>query len=256
MSGLGDARALGEGLQIPSPNHDERTLPITLLVLHYTGMESGQAALERMCDGDAKVSAHYMVAEDGTITQLVAENRRAWHAGVSEWCGETNINSASIGIEIVNGGHDFGLPDFPDGQIESVTRLCKDIMTRHSMPALSLVGHSDIAPTRKQDPGEKFPWQGLAKAGVGYWPGVMSPENKTVLFERGMRDRGVAVVQSGLAYLGYKVAVSGVLDAATSLVISTFQRRYRPHKIDGQIDVQDMEILMCLTTYKKDANAV
>ncbi len=149
----------------PSPNFNERKLPIALIVLHYTGMKDGPAALARMCDPDAQVSAHYMVEEDGRIFQLVDEARRAWHAGVSSWCGETDINSNSIGIEIVNGGHDYGLPDFPAIQIDAVIELVKDIMARHGIGPEGVVGHSDIAPGRKQDPGEKFPWDRLAEAG-------------------------------------------------------------------------------------------
>ncbi|SDM33999.1 N-acetylmuramoyl-L-alanine amidase [Maricaulis salignorans] len=149
----------------PSPNFNERKLPISLIVLHYTGMENGAVALERMRDPAAEVSAHYMVEEDGRIFQLVDEDKRAWHAGVSCWRGETDINSSSIGVEIVNGGHDFGLPDFPAVQIAAVIELVKDIMGRHGIGPEGVVGHSDIAPGRKQDPGEKFPWERLAAAG-------------------------------------------------------------------------------------------
>ncbi|WP_339741735.1 N-acetylmuramoyl-L-alanine amidase [uncultured Maricaulis sp.] len=149
----------------PSPNFNDRKLPVSLIVLHYTGMENGAVALERMCDPAAEVSAHYMVEEDGRVFQLVDEDKRAWHAGVSAWRGETDINSASIGIEIVNGGHDYGLPDFPAIQIEAVIHLVADIMARHGIGPEGVVGHSDIAPGRKQDPGEKFPWHRLAAAG-------------------------------------------------------------------------------------------
>lgn len=243
-------------VQCPSPNHDERTLPISLLVLHYTGMETGAAALERMCDAEAKVSAHYMVSEDGSITQLVPEERRAWHAGVSAWAGETNVNSASIGIEIVNGGHDYGLPDFPDVQIESVIALSRDIMTRHKIHPFGLVGHSDIAPDRKQDPGEKFPWQRLAVEGGGFWPTFEGVQDNRVLFENGERDRGISIVQSGLAFLGYNVEVNGVLDDAMACILSAFQRRYCPTSITGQIDVHTMEVLMQLTAQKKGPSTV
>lgn len=235
-------------IQAPSPNFDERTLPISLLILHYTGMETGEAALERMRDADAKVSAHYMVEEDGRIFQLVDEESRAWHAGVSEWQGETNINSNSIGIEIVNGGHDHpntdgSLPDFPDVQINAVIALSKDIMKRHG--ELTLLGHSDIAPARKIDPGENFPWQGLAAAGLGLWPDVMT-DDRRVLFEIGSRDRGVAIVQRGLAHIGYGARVTGVVDEETGLIIEAVQRRYRPYKIDGVVDIQTMEVVKAL----------
>jgi len=234
--------------QTPSPNFDDRTLPISLLILHYTGMATGEAALERMRDADAKVSAHYMVEEDGRIFQLVDEEKRAWHAGVSEWQGETNINSNSIGIEIVNGGHDHpnadgSLPSFPDMQINAVIALSKDIMKRHGN--LTLLGHSDIAPARKIDPGENFPWQGLAAAGLGYWPD-MQTDDRRILFEAGTRDRGVAILQSGLAHIGYGARVSGVMDEETKLIVEAIQRRYRTGKIDGVVDIQTMEIVKAL----------
>jgi len=234
--------------QNPSPNFDERTLPISLLILHYTGMESGAAALERMRDAQAKVSAHYMVSEDGTTVQLVDEAKRAWHAGVSEWQGESNINSASIGIEIVNGGHDYPgndgtLPAYPDLQINAVIALCKDIMTRHG--ALEVLGHSDIAPARKIDPGEHFPWAGLAAAGLGFLPENISDDHR-VLFDLRSRDRGVAIVQRGLAHIGYGARVTGVMDEETCHIIKAVQRRYRPEKIDGIVDIQTMEIIKAL----------
>ena len=234
--------------QAPSPNFDERTLPISLLILHYTGMETGEAALERMTDADAKVSAHYMVEEDGRIFQLVDEERRAWHAGFSEWQGETNINSCSIGIEIVNGGHDWpnadgSLPPFPDAQIIAVIALCKDIESRHGR--LTLLGHSDIAPMRKIDPGEHFPWSGLAAAGLGYWPEVQS-DDRRVLFDAGSRDRGVAILQRGLAHMGYSARVSGVMDEATLKSVDALQRRYRQDQVDGIVDIHTMDSVRAL----------
>lgn len=235
----------------PSPNFDERTLPISCLILHYTGMKTGAEALERMRDAEAKVSAHYMVEEDGRIFQLVEEDKRAWHAGVSQWQGETNINSNSIGIEIVNGGHDWpnengGLPDFPDVQINAVIALSKDIMSRHG--PLTVLGHSDIAPARKRDPGENFPWSGLAAAGLGYWPDVQT-DDRRVLFEEGSRDRGVAIVQRGLAHIGYGARVTGVMDADTKLIIEALQRRYRPEQIDGVVDIQTMDVIKALVEH-------
>ena len=227
----------------PSPNIDERKLPITALLFHYTGMETGQAAIERLCDHEAKVSAHYVIEENGDIYRLVEEDKRAWHAGVSEWRGVTDLNSASIGLEIVNGGHDFGLPEFPEEQIKAVIALSRDIMTRHDV--VDFIGHSDIAPGRKQDPGEKFPWARLADAGIGFWPESIS-DDRRVLFEPGSRDRGVAVVQSGLAHIGYGARVTGVLDEPTRLIIAALQRRYRPEQIDGQVDIQTMEIIKAL----------
>ncbi len=232
----------------PSPNFDERSLPISLLILHYTGMESGAKALERMCNPAAKVSAHYMVEDDGRIYQLVDEDKRAWHAGVSEWQGQSDINSASIGVEIVNGGHDFpnetgNLPAYPDVQINAVIALCKDIFSRHG--SLEVLGHSDIAPARKIDPGEHFPWAGLAAAGLGFWPNVQT-DDRRILFEFGSRDRGVAIVQRGLAHIGYGARVTGVLDEDTQLIVTAFQRHYRPDQIDGIVDIQTMDILQAV----------
>lgn len=232
--------------EAPSPNFDDRTLPISLLVLHYTGMETDPAALARMQDPDAKVSAHYMVEEDGTIFRLVDEDRRAWHAGVSSWRGETDINSNSIGIEIVNGGHDYGLPDFPDVQIMAVIALSKDIMKRNKIIPANVVGHSDIAPERKNDPGEKFPWAGLAAAGVGLFPQTVS-EDRRILFSLGDRDRGIAIAQSGLAHIGYGAQVTGVMDAATVKVVEALQRRYRADDVTGIIDIQTMDIIRTLS---------
>lgn len=234
-------------IQTPSPNFDDRTLPIALLVLHYTGMESGTAALSRMLDPEAKVSAHYMVSEDGKVSQLVTEDKRAWHAGVSEWRGETNINSNSIGIEIVNGGHncpnpDGSLPEFPDVQINAVIALSKDILKRHALSSMRIVGHSDIAPARKIDPGEHFPWAGLAAAGIGFWPQDLTDDTR-ILFEPGDRDRGVSALQSGLAYIGYGARITGVLDANTTQIIQALQRRFRPARIDGIVDMQTMDIV-------------
>lgn len=159
-------------IQQPSPNFDTRpaNLNIDMLVLHYTGMKTGKEALDRLCDPEAEVSAHYLIEEDGQVFQLVDEQHRAWHAGVSYWRGQTNINARSIGIEIVNPGHEWGYRPFPDVQIQSVTQLCKGILDRHPIEARNVVGHSDVAPSRKEDPGELFPWQKLAQDGIGLWP--------------------------------------------------------------------------------------
>ncbi len=156
---------------LPSPNHDSRDgCAVDMLVLHYTGMRSCSSALDRLIDPAAKVSAHYVVDEEGSIWQLVQEDMRAWHAGKSFWRGATNINQRSIGIEIVNPGHEFGYRPFPIAQMQSVIHLCKDILNRHAIPAENVVGHSDIAPARKQDPGELFDWQWFAREGIGIWP--------------------------------------------------------------------------------------
>ena len=193
-----------------------------MLVLHYTGMETGQAALERMCDPEAKVSAHYMVEEDGRIFRLVPEDQRAWHAGVSSWRGITDVNSASIGIEIVNGGHDFGMPDYPDVQVEAVIRLCQDILSRHKIHPLDIIGHSDIAPDRKQDPGEKFPWQRLADQGVGYW---MSSGDATP------PDMSQDQIKQAFRMCGYDVE-----NQTLPVLLKAFQRHYAPELISGQAD--------------------
>lgn len=234
-----------------SPNYNERNLPVSILVLHYTGMESGAAARERLCDANSDVSAHWLVHEDGTTEALVDEDKRAWHAGVGSWNGITDVNSASVGIEIVNGGHnvlekDGSLPSYPDVQILAVVKLAKDILGRHDIKACNIVGHSDIAPGRKQDPGEHFPWAGLAAASIGLWPKATSIDNR-IIFSPGDRDRGIAIIQRGLADLGYGASVTGCLDAPTQAIIRAVQRRYRPEKIDGIIDMSILEILKQLS---------
>jgi N-acetylmuramoyl-L-alanine amidase len=229
-------------IETPSPNRNERKLPISMLVLHYTGMDSGQSALERMCDPDAQVSAHYMVEEDGRVFRLVPETDRAWHAGVSEWNGITDVNSASIGIEIVNGGHDYGLPEFPDVQINALIPLCKRIIETHEIAPQNVVGHSDIAPLRKEDPGEKFPWSGLAAAGIGIWTGEGSGDHR-ILFEAGDRDRGVTLIQRGLAGLGYGIELDGEMTDRTVSVVRAFQRRFRPMKVDGIVDMETLDLV-------------
>lgn len=204
-------------IETPSPNFNARRTPIRYVVLHYTGMEDGPAALTRMCDPDAQVSAHYMVEEDGRVFRLVDEEKRAWHAGVSSWCGETDLNSASIGIEIVNGGHDFGLPEFPSVQVETVMALVQDLLVRHELGPEAVIGHSDIAPGRKQDPGERFPWSRLVDAGCAIGPAALPGEDDIA------RD---------LSRIGY-----GVADEMAP-VIEAFQRRFRPDRIDGVPDVE------------------
>lgn len=229
-------------IETPSPNCNARKLPVSMLVLHYTGMESGAAALDRMRDPAAEVSAHYMVEDDGRIFRLVADADRAWHAGVAEWNGITDVNSASIGIEIVNGGHDFGLPDFPNGQINALIPLVKQMLSTHEIAPQNIVGHSDIAPDRKEDPGEKFPWAGLAAAGIGIWPGVGNGDRR-VLFEAGDRDRGITLLQRGLAGLGYGIALDGVMTDRTVSVVRAFQRRFRPDHVDGVVDMETLDLV-------------
>jgi len=229
-------------IDVPSPNQNNRQLPVSMLVLHYTGMESGTAALDRMRDEQAQVSAHYMIEEDGRVFRLVDEEKRAWHAGVSEWNGITDVNSASIGIEIVNGGHDYGLPDFPDVQINALIPLVKRIIAAHMIAPRNIVGHSDIAPERKNDPGENFPWSGLAAAGIGLWPGEGNGDHRA-LFEAGDRDRGVTLIQRGLAGLGYGIALDGVMTDRTLSVVRAFQRRFRANKVDGIVDMETLDLV-------------
>ena len=206
----------------PSPNHDDRGgAPIDMLVLHYTGMPSGEAALARLCDPAAKVSAHYTIDEDGTIYAHVPEARRAWHAGVAHWAGESDINSRSIGIELVNPGHEFGYRDFPNAQIVALTTLCHGILLRHPIASWRVLGHSDVAPARKEDPGELFPWKRLAEAGIGLWPAPSASNLEA----------------SALARFGYDP------DAPLDKVIAAFQRHFRPKSVNGQWDDECARLL-------------
>ncbi len=225
----------------PSPNFDDRALTVDALVLHYTGMETGEAALDRMCDGEAKVSAHYMVWEDGRVTQLVDEDKRAWHAGVASWAGETDLNSCSVGIEIVNGGHDFPNEDgtllpYPDAQVEAVIALSQGIISRHDIPPSRILAHSDIAPARKIDPGEHFPWARLASEGVGLWPDVTESKDDSETLLPGDTGAPVREIQNALSKIGYGLDPSGQFDEATRLVVAAFQRRYLPTAITGHCD--------------------
>ena len=211
---------------LPSPNFDSRDgHDIDMLVLHYTGMPSGQAALDRLRDANAKVSAHYVVDEDGSIYTLVDETMRAWHAGISYWRGATNINQRSIGIEIVNLGHEFGYHPFAPTQMTSVQQLCRDILTRHDIPARNVIGHSDVAPARKEDPGEYFDWKTMAALGIGLWP-----EANATLASASLHE---------LADYGYD------LTNPTKAIIA-FQRHFRPHKFDGIWDEESAQRLAAL----------
>ena len=221
-------------IEAPSPNFDTRTAPPSLLVLHYTGMKTGPEALERLCDPDAKVSAHYLVEEDGRVFRLVAEERRAWHAGVSYWRGRRNVNGESIGIEIVNPGHEWGYRSFPDAQIESVIALVADIRSRWDIEDRDIVGHSDVAPDRKDDPGELFPWKRLAEAGHGLWADW--PPAPGAPIGEGEEGAAVFALQAGLTRLGFDLPPSGRFDAATTVAVRAFQRHWRPEKVDGIAD--------------------
>ena len=229
---------------VPSPNHgDRRGRAIDALVLHYTGMPSADAALARLCDPAAQVSSHYLIDEAGTIFQLVAEARRAWHAGRSFWRGERDLNSVSIGIEIANAGHDGGLPAFANEQIEAVTALCREIMARHGIPAHRLLGHSDISPGRKVDPGERFPWQRLASAGVGIWPPAILTSPRVTILAAGSTGTAITALQQKLRAWGMDVLPTGTFDSSTQAAVVAFQQRFRPSDCAG---VFDAETAACL----------
>lgn len=219
-----------EFIETPSPNFDERALPITMAVLHYTGMVDGASAIARLADPEAKVSAHYVVAEDGQVVRMVAEEKRAWHAGRSWWRGITDINSASIGIEIVNPGHEFGYRPFPEAQVEAVIQLLGGIVERHGITRGNVVGHSDVAPARKEDPGELFPWYRLARLRLAL------PRPTKNLMDPHWTDAGFLLA---LERFGYDVT-DGVA------AVRAFQRRFRPEMIDGIIDGECRAILLAL----------
>jgi thiamine-phosphate pyrophosphorylase len=218
----------------PSPNHGARLRPISSLVLHYTGMPTAESALALLCNPRSEVSAHYVVEEDGRVLQLVPESRRAWHAGISHWAGETDMNSASVGIEIVHPGHDDPRP-YPAVQIEATAALAKDICRRHAIPPERVLAHSDIAPGRKRDPGEFFPWDELARRGVGRVADESIGAGATTI---SLGDAGakVASLQRDLAAYGYGVEQTGVYDAQTVQAVEAFQRHFRPAKVDGRAD--------------------
>jgi len=217
-------------IDTPSPNFDARALPVSMVVLHYTGMIDGASAIARLADPEAKVSAHYVVAEDGQVVRMVDEAHRAWHAGRSWWRGTSDINSASIGIEIVNPGHEFGYRPFPEAQIDAVIELLAGIMERHSITRGNVVGHSDVAPARKEDPGELFPWYRLARLRLAL------PRPTKNLMDPHWSDAGFLLA---LERFGYDVA-DGVA------AIRAFQRRFRPEMIDGIIDGECRAILLGL----------
>lgn len=233
----------------PSPNIDERAggRPPDMILLHYTGMQTGEAALSRLTTAASKVSSHYVVFEDGRIVQLVPEEKRAWHAGVSHWAGETDINSRSIGIEIVNPGHEFGYRNFPLRQIAAVISLCKTILTRRGpLSADRILGHSDVAPSRKQDPGEKFPWELLSESGVGHWVRAAPLELDGHTLQPGDRGEQITRMQRSLKAYGYGIEETGVYDDATRDVVTAFQRHFRPARVDGIADPSTLLTLRAL----------
>jgi N-acetylmuramoyl-L-alanine amidase len=229
---------------LASPNHGERrgASKPDCVILHYTGMPTGAAALALLRDPKSELSAHYFVWEDGRIVQLVGEDRRAWHAGVSVWKGERDLNSRSIGIEIVNPGHDGGAPPFPDAQIAAVIALTRDICNRYAIKPERVLAHSDIAPARKIDPGERFPWDRLWREGVGHWV-EPSPIVEGSVLKRGAEGPPVRALQAMLALYGYGVELTGVYDRQTELYVTALQRRFRPAKVDGEADGSTVETL-------------
>ena len=230
----------------PSPNFDERpkNTPIDILIMHYTGMQSCEAAVTRLTDAASRVSSHYTVDEDGTVYRHVAEEMRAWHAGVSSWRGAIDINSRSVGIEIVNPGHEFGYRAFPEAQIAAVEKLSQGIVARHRIPARNVIGHSDIAPGRKADPGELFPWRHLAQAGLGVW--VEAKPGHDALLARPDTGARVGELQTALQRYGYGLEITSVYDEPTEIVVSAFQRHFRPSLFDGVADAETQGILRAL----------
>ncbi|WP_026379513.1 N-acetylmuramoyl-L-alanine amidase [Afifella pfennigii] len=237
---------------LASANFDDRgEAEVDILLLHYTGMEDEEAALAWLRDARSKVSCHYFVRADGRIVKMVGEEHRAWHAGKAAWAGNTDINARSIGIEIANWGHaaqeaGFALPPFGEAQLAALTRLCRDILTRHAIPPRRVLAHSDVAPGRKRDPGELFPWARLAAAGIGHHvePAPLDLAGER-LVER-MEGPAVARLQALLALYGYGIAVTGAYDAATATVVAAFQRHFRPERVDGIADPSTRDTLQRL----------
>jgi N-acetylmuramoyl-L-alanine amidase len=248
----------------PSPNFDARKSAIDLVVLHYTGMQNAEVALSRLTDPApvaglypgpwqdpeidpttalGRVSAHYVVDEAGAVYRLVDEESRAWHAGASSWEGRTDTNDRSIGIEIVNGGHDFGLPDFPEPQIEAVIVLVKGILARRNLNASRVVGHSDMAPGRKLDPGEKFPWSVLADHGVALAPKCSIGRGGARVLGRGDEGEAVLALQKQLRAIGYGLDLTGVYDERTFNVVRAFQARFRQGDVSGTLDEETRNIV-------------
>jgi N-acetylmuramoyl-L-alanine amidase len=228
----------------PSPNFGERAGGRTpdIILLHYTGMETAEGALKWLRAPESQVSCHYFVHEDGRIEQLVREADRAWHAGKSFWKGEVDINSASIGIEIVNAGHPGGLPDFPEKQIDAVVELCLDCGRRWDIAPERVLAHSDVAPIRKVDPGEKFPWQRLHAAGVGHWvePSTIAGGR---FFQKGDAGQPVEALQTMLSLYGYSIEIDRFYSEKTEGAVAAFQRHFRPARVDGIADFSTIDTL-------------
>ncbi|HYS87640.1 MAG TPA: N-acetylmuramoyl-L-alanine amidase, partial [Bradyrhizobium sp.] len=243
---------------IASANYGDRNMDRLpdMIVLHYTGMPDVEGAIAKLCTIGTDVSAHYIVLEDGRIIQCVPEAKRAWHAGVAFWGGEEDINSCSIGVEIVNKGHDWGYPEFPLRQIAAVIALCRGIMLRRKVPSHRVLAHSDVAPFRKKDPGEKFPWHSLANSGVGHWV-QPAPIVRGETLRLGSAGNDVRDLQQALARYGYGVPVNGKYDTATMEVVTAFQRHFRPGRVDGIVDHSTLTTLRSLlVSLPADASAV
>ncbi len=232
-------------IEAPSPNFDARTAPPDMVVLHYTGMQTGAAAIQRLCDPEARVSAHWVVEEDGRVFRLVPEARRAWHAGVSFWQGDVGVNGVSIGVEIVNPGHEWGYRAFPEAQIGAVMSLLDGLRTRWTIADSRIVGHSDVAPERKEDPGELFPWKRLAEAGHGLWAEPERAAPGPALSE-GDEGLGVMVLRGALRRLGYDAPVEGAYGALDAAIVRAFQRHWRPERVDGLADGETRARLVAL----------
>jgi N-acetylmuramoyl-L-alanine amidase len=222
---------------LPSPNVESRRddRKPDMLILHYTGMEDAKKACRWLCDPVSKVSCHYLVDEHGAIVQMVDEGMRAWHAGVSSWKDEDDVNSSSIGIEIQNPGHTAGYPDFPEAQMLAVIALCKDIVARYGIHPARVLGHSDIAPDRKIDPGEKFDWARLHRQGIGHWV-KPEPVDGGPFLQLGDQGQSVEALQAMLRLYGYGVEITGLYDGPTQVTVRAFQRHFRPARVDGIAD--------------------
>lgn len=227
-----------------SPNHGERKdgRKPDMILLHYTGMGTAEGALDWLCRDESQVSSHYFVFEDGRVIQLVPEERRAWHAGKSLWQGEADINSLSIGIEIANAGHPGGLPEFPDAQIEAVIELCRDCGQRWAIAPERVLGHSDVAPVRKVDPGEKFPWARLAAAGIGHWV-EPTPITGGRFFQKGDVGQPIEALQSMLSLYGYDTEITGEFSSKLEGEVQAFQRHFRQERVDGIADFSTIDTL-------------
>jgi N-acetylmuramoyl-L-alanine amidase len=231
----------------PSPNIGPRRGVIApeLVILHYTGMKTAQAACDWLCSPQSGVSCHYLIDEAGAITQMVDEDLRAWHAGVASWKGQMDINSRSVGIEIHNLGHDFGYTDFPAPQIEAVIELCRDITVRQGIARDGILAHSDVAPSRKIDPGEKFPWRQLYEAGIGHWV-PSEPVTDGAALKNGDSGPEVDELRSQLALYGYGIETAGGFDRSMEAVVRAFQRHFRQERVDGIADLSTIHTLQRL----------